>query len=87
MKENNRFGDNTTKLFFEYKNGIFYTKTDAIHIQKRSVILKSMELEIYEYIYDQFGYPSYKRTHERLSANFYIFNMIKNLYAYLYYYH
>lgn len=32
MEENNRFGDNITKLLFKYENRIFHIKFDIIHI-------------------------------------------------------
>lgn len=87
MKENNKLENNITKLFFEYKNGIFYIKSNTIYIRKRLIIPKSIKLKVYEYVYNQLGYPGYKQTHEKLLANFYIFNITKNLYVYLYYYH
>lgn len=44
-----------------------------------------MKLEIYSYIYNQFGHPDYKHIHKRISANFYIINITKGFCAYFYY--
>lgn len=76
MEKNNKLGNNTVKLFFNYKNKIFYIKPNTIYIPKYLVISKSMELEVYEYVYNQLEHSDYKQTHKRLSANFYIFNLI-----------
>lgn len=52
IEENNILGENVVKLLFEYENRILYIKPNAIHTRKRPVIFKTMESEVYSYVYN-----------------------------------
>ncbi|KAF7852733.1 hypothetical protein EAF04_010926 [Stromatinia cepivora] len=87
IEENSSLGINAADLPFEFKQGILYAKPDGIHTKRRPVVPKGMEGEMFEYAHDQIGHLGYDRTHERISANFYVFNISKKLRAYLYHCH
>lgn len=87
IKENEAQGENAADIPFEFENGILYAKSNALHNSNRTVVPKALEGEIFNYADDQLGHQGYERNHERITANFYMFNISKKLRAYLYHCH
>lgn len=85
--ENNAQGDNAANLPFKFNNGILYAKNDAFHTRDRPVVATALESDFFSYAHDQLGHGGYERTHERIAANFYIFNISKKLRSYLHHCH
>lgn len=87
LESNGAQGENAAVLPFKYTRGILYAKEDETHPRVRSVIPKNMEGEVFSNAHDQLGHLGYDRTQERLSSNFYIFDIGKKLRTFLYHCH
>ena len=84
IKANNKLGDNTAKLPYRLVNNLLYFNNTVRGL--RLCIPVAMEGEVFKLVYDKMGHPSYTRTHEKLTTNIYILNMVIKLYEYLRYY-
>ena len=56
IKENYALGDNAADIPFEFENGILFAKSDALHNNKRPVVPKALEGDIFSYAHDQLGH-------------------------------
>ncbi|RKF78017.1 Retrovirus-related Pol polyprotein from transposon 17.6 [Golovinomyces cichoracearum] len=63
LQENEALEINEANLLSEYYGGILFTKLDEIHQEKRPVIPKSTESEVFTYAHDQLGHMGFDRIH------------------------
>ncbi|POS82631.1 hypothetical protein EPUL_004731, partial [Erysiphe pulchra] len=87
LEENQSLESNAAILPFECIREILYAKPDAIHQERRRVIPKTLEREIFTFAHDQLGHIGFDRTHQRIVASFYVFDITKKLRNFIYHCH
>ena len=81
VRDNDALAQDAARLPFKLTNGFLYS--DDKDQDPRLVIPETLEKEIFQAAHDEHGHIGYDRTHERLTSNFYLFNMAKKLKAYV----
>ncbi|KAI1005667.1 hypothetical protein K3495_g2548 [Podosphaera aphanis] len=76
-------GSNAAVLPFEYRNGILYAKPDSFHNVRRPVVPKELVKTLLEKAHDDLGYVGDARVHQRVSQNFFVFNLSKELHMFI----
>ncbi|KAI1000757.1 hypothetical protein K3495_g7440 [Podosphaera aphanis] len=76
-------GSNAAVLPFEYRNGILYAKLDNVHNVRRPVVPKELVKTLLEKAHDDLGHVGYTRVHQRVSQNFFVFNLSKELHMFI----
>lgn len=56
LQKNETLNNNAANLPFENLNGTLYAKSDEVHHDKRPVIPKTLETEIFTLAHDQLGH-------------------------------
>ena len=81
VRDNDQLGENTIKLAYKVVDDLLYFDDDEKGL--RLCIPSAIEVEVFRLAYDELGHSDYTRTHERLTSNLYIFNMVTKLYEFI----
>ena len=84
MLNNEALKENVIKLPYRVVNNLLYFDDNEKDL--RLYIPSAMKTKVFKFIHNEMGHFGYARTHERLTKELYIFEMIIKLHEFIHHY-
>ena len=85
IERNRALGEDAADLPYKLLRGLIYYKD--VEFGLRLCVPQPLVGEVFNLAHDKLGHQGYDRTHQRLTEGLYIYNLAKQLHAYIQHYH